>query len=74
MLRIFSPEKIRRLQPGVNPQYWVPEDSMLTTRPPKLCGRDRQKVKVKIQPRLNQIFITKANNLMSFREKYYGLF
>jgi hypothetical protein len=35
MLRIFSPEKIRRLQPGANPQSWVPEANMLTTRPPK---------------------------------------
>jgi hypothetical protein len=35
MLRIFSPEKIRRLRPGANPRSWVPEASMLTTRPPK---------------------------------------
>jgi hypothetical protein len=33
---IFRPKKIRRLRPG----YWVPEASMLTTRPPKpLDGR-----------------------------------
>jgi hypothetical protein len=36
MLRNFSPEKIRRLRPGANPRSWVPEASMLTTRPPKL--------------------------------------
>jgi hypothetical protein len=29
MLRIFTPEKIRRLRPGLNPQTWVPEASML---------------------------------------------
>ena len=27
--------KIQRLRPGLNPQTWVPEFSMLTTRPPK---------------------------------------
>jgi hypothetical protein len=31
----FSTEKIRRLQLGVNPRSWIPETSMLTTRPPK---------------------------------------
>ena len=35
MLRIYSPRKIRRLQPGLNPRTWVPETSMLTTRPLK---------------------------------------
>ena len=35
MLRIFTPIKIQRLQPGLYPQTWVPEASMLTTRPPK---------------------------------------
>ena len=35
MLRIFTPVKIQRLRPGLNPQTWVPEASMLTTRPPK---------------------------------------
>jgi hypothetical protein len=35
MLGIFSPRKIRRLRPGLNPRTWVPEASMLTTRPPK---------------------------------------
>jgi hypothetical protein len=35
MLRTFSPEKIWRLRPGANPQSWVPEASMLTTRPQK---------------------------------------
>ena len=35
MLRIFTPVKIQRLRPGLNPQIWVPEASMLTTRPPK---------------------------------------
>ena len=31
----FFARKIRRLQPGSNPRSWVPEASMLTTRPPK---------------------------------------
>ena len=35
MLRIFTPVKIQRLRPGLNPQTWVPEANMLTTRPPK---------------------------------------
>ena len=35
MLRIFMLVKIQRLRPGLNPQTWVPEASMLTTRPPK---------------------------------------
>ena len=35
MLRIFTPIKIQRLRPGLNPQIWVPRASMLTTRPPK---------------------------------------
>jgi hypothetical protein len=38
MLRIFSPEKIWWLRPGLNPRFWVPDASMLTTRPLKpLC-------------------------------------
>ena len=35
MLRIFTPVKIQRLRLGLNTQTWVPEASMLTTRPPK---------------------------------------
>jgi hypothetical protein len=35
MLKIFVARKIRRLQPGLNPLTWVPEASMLTTRPLK---------------------------------------
>jgi hypothetical protein len=35
MLRIFVSRKIRRVQPGLNPRTWVPEASMLTTRPLK---------------------------------------
>ena len=35
MLRIFTTVKIQRLRPGLNLQTWVPEASMLTTRPPK---------------------------------------
>ena len=31
----FFARKIRRLRPGSNPRSWVPEASMLTTRPPK---------------------------------------
>ena len=36
MLKIFTSVKIQRLRPGLNPQTWVQEASMLTTRPPKL--------------------------------------
>jgi hypothetical protein len=35
MLSIFPIGKIRRLRSGVNLRSWVPEASMLTTRPPK---------------------------------------
>jgi hypothetical protein len=35
MLWIFFARKVRRLRPGSNPRLWVPEASMLTTRPPK---------------------------------------
>ena len=35
MLRIFTSEKSNGLRPGLNPQTWVLEDSMLSTRPPK---------------------------------------
>jgi hypothetical protein len=35
VLRIFSPLKIRRLRPCLNPRTWVPEASTLTARPPK---------------------------------------
>ena len=31
----FYVRKIQGLRPGLNPQAWVPEASMLTTRPPK---------------------------------------
>ena len=34
-MRNFTPVKIQRLRPGLNPQSWVPEASMLTTRSPK---------------------------------------
>jgi hypothetical protein len=35
----FFARKIRRLRPGLNPWSWVPEASMLATRPPKpLCS------------------------------------
>jgi hypothetical protein len=33
----FTP-KIRRLWPGLNPRCWVPEASMLTTKPLKLLS------------------------------------
>ena len=33
--RFFYVRKIQQLRPGLNPQTWVPEASMLTTRPPK---------------------------------------
>jgi hypothetical protein len=32
----FFARKIRRLRPGAKPRFWVPEASMLTTRPPEL--------------------------------------
>ena len=35
MLMIFTPVKIQRLRPGLNPRTWVPEASMLTNRLPK---------------------------------------
>ena len=35
MLRIFTSEKSNGFAPGLNSQTWVPEASMLTTRPPK---------------------------------------
>jgi len=35
VLRIFSPLKIRRLRPGLNPRTWVPKARTLTPRPPK---------------------------------------
>jgi hypothetical protein len=50
----FSPWKIRRLRPGLNPWTWVPEASTLTPTPPKplwnacsiytiyKCGREPQ--------------------------------
>jgi hypothetical protein len=31
----FFARKIRLFRPGLNPQTWVPEASMLTARPPK---------------------------------------
>jgi hypothetical protein len=31
----FSSWKIRRLRPGSNPWFWIPEASMLNTKPPK---------------------------------------
>jgi len=34
VLRIFSPLKIRRLWPGLNPRTWVPKANTLTPRPP----------------------------------------
>ena len=35
----FYVRKIQRLRLGLNPQTWVPEASMLTTRPPKPSTR-----------------------------------
>ena len=32
----FFARKIRRLRPGSNPRSWIPEASMLTTRPPNV--------------------------------------
>ena len=46
MLWIFFAQKIRRLQPGSNPRSWVPEASMLTTRPlkPPCCSNMTKKM------------------------------
>ena len=46
MLRIFTSVKIQRLWAGLNPRTWVPEASMLTTRPPKpyIAGVNRRLV------------------------------
>ena len=35
----FYARKIQRLRPGLNPQTWVPEASMLSSRPPKPLSR-----------------------------------
>jgi hypothetical protein len=43
---IFPTGKIRRLQSGANPRSWVPEASMLTTRPPKPLVHGNCKVTV----------------------------
>jgi hypothetical protein len=40
MLRIFPTGKIRLLRSGANPRSWVPEASMLTTRPNPLVTQD----------------------------------
>jgi hypothetical protein len=41
----FNGRKIQRLRPGLNPQTWVPEASMLTTRPPnKIWDLNRDEV------------------------------
>ena len=44
MLWIFFARKIRRLRPRSNPRSWVPEASMLTTRPPKPLRRLKQEI------------------------------
>jgi hypothetical protein len=36
----FFARKIRLLRPGLNPRSWVPEASMLTTRPPQPLNID----------------------------------
>ena len=36
----FFARKIRRLRPGSNQRSWVPEASMLTTRPPKPLSKN----------------------------------
>ena len=52
MLRIFMPVKIQLLRPGLNPQTWVPEASMLTTRPPKPSNVS---IKVKVIPQQTEV-------------------
>ena len=42
-LRIFSPEKIRRLRPGLNLRTWVLKASTLTSRTPKPLEKDINK-------------------------------
>jgi hypothetical protein len=36
----FLARKVPRLRPGLTPRTWVPEASMLTTRPPKPLMRN----------------------------------
>ena len=59
MLRIFTPVKIQRLRPVLNPQIWVPEASMLTTIPPKpssIHERDMREKSVK-EPKMGRLFM-----------------
>jgi hypothetical protein len=52
MLWIFPAGKIRRLRLGANPRTWVPEASMLNTRPPKpLSPSKRAAADPRLRPR-----------------------
>jgi hypothetical protein len=51
MLWIFFVRKIRRLLPGSNPRPWVPEASILISRPPKpLSKRNMEHIQL-VNPR-----------------------
>ena len=62
MLRIFTPLKIQRLRPGLNPQTWVPEASMLTTRPPKPSKCEQNFSRKKIPERKIVYFVELRTN------------
>ena len=76
MLWIFFARKIRRLRPGSNPRSWVPEASMLTTRPPQplstaLCSGKSLTCTRPFQISLiwNTYRIQAPNNLPPFTER-----
>ena len=64
MLRIFKPVKIQRLRPGLKPQTWVPEASMLTTRPPKLSHVGNM-LSISFVKKGNKMLIRNTKNLLS---------
>ena len=67
MMRIFTPVEIQRLRPGLNPQTWVPEASMLTTRPPKpSCNDITLFVKYQILT-LKSLYINECANQFSIQ-------
>ena len=64
MLRTFTPVKIQRLRPGLNSQTWVPEASMLTTRPPKPSTPRKDPVPIVQEARWAPVLVwTDAENL-----------
>jgi hypothetical protein len=59
----FFAQKIRRLWPGLNLWSWVPEASMLTTRPPKPLFSTSYNVLIQ-----TSLFITKFNFHCTYRK------